>query len=106
MNRATEHLDRLQDDVVATIRYEERLKKLIHLYEYVLDTPILIETQKDFREDVWNRLNVLEELLTQKLQKLCYGTSTEEEINARDERIHILICHAMFVINDIRTKYY
>jgi len=104
--QANDHLNRLNDNVTDAVSYEERLKKLICLYQYVYETPILIEKMEGFREDVWDKLNILEELLLEKLQTLCYGTSTDEARNAYDGRVHELICHAMFLIEDIRTKYW
>ena len=99
VNQAIDHKNHLADEVSKVITYGERLEKLIHLYKYVLDTPVLMESVDGFREDVWEKLNLLEELLLEKSHKLnpfdpCHGT------------IEFLILDAMYLIDDIRTKYY
>ena len=79
--------------------YGERLQKLIRLYEYVRDTPILMETVEGFREDVWEKLNILEELLIEKSHKL-------NPFDPYHGILEFLILNAMSLIQDIRTKYY
>jgi hypothetical protein len=79
--------------------YADRLEKIIHLYEYVRDTPILMESVDGFREDVWEKLNLLEELLIEKSHKLNPFDMTHMYIE-----VHIQI--AMSLIEDIRAKYY
>jgi len=99
VNQANDRMDRLSDEVVAAIRYEERLEKLIQMYEYVFNTPILMETVEGFRADVLEKLNILEELLIEKSHKL-------NPFDMTHMRIDILITIAMSLIQDIRTKYY
>jgi hypothetical protein len=99
VNQAIDRKNQLANTVASVNTYEERLERVIHLYEYVHETPILMETLEDFREDVWDKLAILEDLLLEKQQKLDFD-------DERDARIHTLICRAMFLIEDIRTKYW
>ena len=89
----------LTDEVSKVNTYAERLKKLIFLYEYVRDTPILMESVVGFREDVREKLNILEELLIEKSHRL-------NPFDPYHGTIEILILNAMSVIDDIRAKYY
>ena len=99
VNQAINHKNHLTDEVSKVNTYGERLEKLIHLYKYVFDTPVLMESVDGFRDDVWEKLNILEELLIKKSNKLnpfdpCHNT------------IEFLILNAMSLIEDIRSKYY
>lgn len=87
------------NDVTKVSTYSDRLEKLIRLYEYIRDTPILIESVDGFRDDVWEKLNILEELLIKKSQKLNLFDMSHMHIEVQ---IHI----AMSLINDIRVKYW
>jgi len=87
------------DEVCKVNTYTDRLQKLIHLYEYVRDTPILMESVDGFRNDVWDKLNILEKLLIKKLQRL-----NPFDVSHTYIQIHIHI--AMSLINDIRAKYW
>jgi len=99
VNQAINHKNYLADDVHTVTTYAERLEKIINLYEYVRDTPILMESVDGFREDVWEKLNLLEELLIEKSQKLDPFNMTHGYIEGH---IHI----AMSLIDDIRSKYW
>ena len=99
VNQAIDHKNHLADEVSTVITYGERLEKLIFLYKYVLDTPVLMESVDGFREDVWEKLNLLEELLIEKSQRLDPFNMTHGYIE-----VHIQI--AMSLIEDIRAKYY
>lgn len=99
VNQAINHKNYLADDVHTVTTYAERLEKIIHLYEYVRDTPILMESVDGFREDVQEKLNIFEELLFEKSHKL-------NPFDMTHMRIEILITIAMSLIQDIRTKYY
>ena len=99
VNQAIDRKNNLMDEVSKVNTYADRLEKIIHMYEYVRDTPILMETLGDFRDDVWEKLNILEELLIEKSQKL-------DPFDAYHSHIEVLIHRAMFLIEDIRAKYY
>jgi hypothetical protein len=99
VNHAIDHKNHLTDEVSKVNTYAERLKKLIFLYEYVRDTPILMESVVGFREDVREKLNILEELLIEKSHRL-------NPFDPYHGTIEILILNAMSVIDDIRAKYY
>jgi hypothetical protein len=99
VNQAIDYKNHLTDEVVKVNTYAERLERLIQLYEYVRDTPILMESVDGFREDVWEKLNLLEELLIEKSQKLDPFNMTHGYIEGH---IHI----AMSLIDDIRSKYW
>lgn len=99
VNQAIDHKNYLADDVHTVTTYAARLEKIITLYEYVHDTPILMESVDGFREDVQEKLNLLEELLIEKSQKLDPFNMTHGYIEGH---IHI----AMSLIEDIRAKYY
>jgi hypothetical protein len=99
VNQAIDYKNHLTDEVVKVNTYAERLERLIQLYEYVLNTPILMETVEGFRADVWEKLNILEELLVEKSHKL-------NPFDMTHMRIEILINIAMSLVQDIRTKYY
>jgi len=98
-NQALDHKNHLADEVSKVTTYAERLERLIQLYEYVLNTPILMESVEGFREDVREKLNILEEMLIEKSHKL-------NPFDATHMRIEILITIAKSLIQDIRTKYY
>jgi hypothetical protein len=99
VNQAIDHKNHLMDEIVTVNTYGERLEKLIFLYEYVRDTPILMESVVGFREDVREKLNILEELLIEKSHKL-------NPFDPYHGTIEFLIRNAMSVIDDIRAKYY
>jgi hypothetical protein len=99
VNQAIDHKNHLADEVSKVNTYAERLEKIIHLYEYIRDTPILMESVDGFREDVQEKLNIFEELLIEKSHKL-------DPFNSSHMRIEIIILNAMSLIDDIRTKYY
>lgn len=99
VNQAIDHKDYLADEVSKVNTYGERLEKLIHLYEYVRDTPVLMESVDGFREDVWEKLNLLEELLLEKSHKL-------NPFDPYHGTIEFLILTAMSLIEDIRAKYW
>lgn len=99
VNKAIDHKNHLIEEVSKVNTYADRLEKLIHLYEYVRDTPILMESVDGFREDVWEKLNILEELLIEKSQKL-------DPFNMTHVYIEVHIHIAMSLIEDIRAKYY
>jgi hypothetical protein len=99
VNQAINHKNYLADDVHTVTTYGERLEKIIHLYEYVRDTPILMESVVGFREDVREKLNILDELLIEKSHKL-------NPFDPYHGTIEFLIHNAMSVIDDIRAKYY
>lgn len=99
VNQAIDRKNHLMEEVSKVNTYAERLEKLIHLYEYVRDTPILMESVDGFREDVWEKLNILEELLIEKSHKL-------DPFNMSDMYIEGHIHIAMSLIEDIRAKYW
>jgi hypothetical protein len=99
VNQAIDHKNHLMDEVSAVTTYGERLEKLIFLYEYVRDTPILMESVVGFREDVREKLNILEGLLIEKSRRL-------NPIDPYHATIEFLILNAMSLIDDIRAKYY
>jgi hypothetical protein len=99
VNQAINHKNHLTDEVSKVNTYGERLEKLIFLYKYVLDTPVLMESVDGFRDDVWEKLNILEELLIEKSHKL-------NPFDPYHGTIEFLILDAMSLINDIRTKYW
>ncbi len=99
VNHAIDHKNRLADEVSKVNTYGERLEKVIQLYEYVRDTPILMESVQGFRGDVWEKLNILEELLIEKSQKL-------NSFDPYHGTIEFLILNAMTLIDDIRAKYW
>ncbi len=99
VNQAINHKNYLADDVHTVTTYAARLEKIITLYEYVHNTPILMEAVEGFRADVWEKLNILEELLVEKSHKL-------NPFDMTHMRIEILITIAMSLIEDIRAKYY
>jgi hypothetical protein len=99
VNEAIDHKNHLVDEVSTVTTYAARLEKIIHLYEYIRDTPILMESVDGFRDDVWEKLNLLEELLIEKSQRLDPFNMTHGYIE-----VHIQI--AMSLIEDIRAKYY
>ena len=99
VNQAIDRKNRLMDEVSKVNTYTDRLEKIIHLYEYVRDTPILMESVDGFRDDVWEKLNILEELLIEKSQKL-------DPFNMTDMYIEVHIRIAMSLIEDIRAKYW
>ena len=99
VNQAIDHKNHLTDDVSKVTTYGERLEKIIHLYEYVRDTPILMESVDGFREDVREKLNILEELLFEKSHRL-------NPFDPYHSTIEFLILNAMSLIDDIRAKYY
>jgi len=99
VNQAIDHKNDLADKVSKVNSYGERLERIIHLYEYVRDTPILMESVVGFREDVWEKLNLLEELLFEKSQKL-------DPFHSSDGTIEFLIRVAMTLIDEIRAKYW
>jgi hypothetical protein len=98
VNQAIDHKNHLADEVSTVNTFAARLEKIINLYEYIRDTPILMESVDGFREDVQEKLNILEELLFEKSQKLDPFNMTDMYIEGH---IHI----AMSLIEDIRTKY-
>ena len=99
VNQAIDHKNDLADEVSKVNTYTTRLERIITLYEYVRDTPILMESVNGFREDVWEKLNLLEELLFEKSQKL-------DPFHMSDGYIDVLISIAMTLIEDIRAKYW
>jgi hypothetical protein len=99
VNQAINHKNYLADDVHTVTTYAARLEKIIHLYEYIRDTPILMESVDGFREDVQEKLNIFEELLFEKSHKL-------NPFDPYHGTIEFLIRIAMSVIDDIRAKYY
>jgi len=99
VNQAIDHKNHLADEVSKVNTYAERLEKIINLYEYIRDTPILMESVDGFREDVREKLNIFEELLFEKSHKL-------NPFDMTHMRIEILILNAMSLIDDIRAKYY
>lgn len=99
VNQAIDRKNHLTADVCKVNTYGERLEKVIFLYEYVRDTPILMESVDGFREDVREKLNILEELLIEKSHKL-------NPFDPYHGTIEFLILNAMSVIDDIRTKYW
>lgn len=99
VNQAIDRKNHLMDEVSKVNTYTDRLERIIHLYEYVRDTPILIESVDGFRDDVWEKLNILEELLIKKSQKLKLFDMSHMHIEVQ---IHI----AMSLIEDIRAKYW
>lgn len=99
VNQAIDRKNHLTADVCKVNTYGERLEKVIQLYEYVRDTPILIESVQGFREDVWEKLNILEELLIEKSHKL-------NPFDPYHGTIEFLILDAMTLIDDIRAKYW
>jgi hypothetical protein len=99
VNQAIDHKNYLADEVSKANTYGERLEKIINLYEYIRDTPILMESVDGFRDDVQEKLNILEELLFEKSHKL-------DPFNSYDGTIEFLILNARSLIDDIRTKYY
>jgi hypothetical protein len=99
VNQAIDHKNHLADEASNVTTYGQRLEKIIHLYEYVRDTPILMESVVGFREDVREKLNILEELLFEKSHRL-------NPFDPYHGTIEFLILNAMSVIDDIRTKYY
>jgi uncharacterized protein YoxC len=99
VNQAIDHKNDLADRVSKVNSYGERLERIITLYEYVRDTPILMESVNGFREDVWEKLNLLEELLFEKSQKL-------DPFHSSDGTIEFLIRVAMTLIDEIRAKYW
>jgi hypothetical protein len=99
VNQALDHKNHLADEVSKVTTYAERLERLIQLYEYVRDTPILMESVDGFREDVREKLNILEEMLIEKSRKL-------NPFNMSDMYIEVHIHIAMTLIDDIRAKYY
>jgi hypothetical protein len=99
VNQAIDHKNYLADEVSRVNTYGERLEKVINLYKYIRDTPILMESVDWLRDDVWEKLNILEELLIEKSHKL-------DPFNSYDGTIEFLILDAMSVIDDIRAKYW
>ena len=99
VNQAIDHKNRLADEVSKVNTYASRLERIITLYEYVRDTPVLMESVNGFRDDVWEKLNTLEELLFEKSQKL-------DPFHSSDGYIEVLISIAMTLIEDIRAKYW
>ncbi len=99
VNQAIDHKNDLADKVSKVNSYGERLERIIHLYEYVRDTPVLMESVVGFREDVWEKLNLLEELLFEKSQKL-------DPFDPYHGTIEFLIRVAMTLIDEIRAKYW
>jgi hypothetical protein len=99
LNQALDHKTHLADKVSSVNTYATRLERIITLYEYVRDTPILMESVDGFRDDVWEKLNILEELLLEKSHKL-------DPFNMYDMQIEILIYSAMALIDEIRAKYW
>lgn len=99
VNQAIDRKNHLMDEVSKVNTYTDRLDKLIHLYEYIRDTPILMESVDGFREDVWDKLNILEKLLIEKSQRL-------DPFNMTHGYIEVYIHIAMTLIEDIRNKYY
>ena len=99
VNEAIDHKNYLADEVSTVTTYGERLEKIIALYKYVFDTPILMESVDGFRDDVWEKLNLLEELLLEKSHKL-------NPFDPYHNTIEFLILNAMSLIEDIRAKYY
>ena len=99
LNQAIDHKNHLADEVSRVNTYGERLEKVINLYKYIRDTPILMESVDWLRDDVWEKLNILEELLIEKSHKL-------DPFNSYDGTIEFLILDAMSVIDDIRAKYW
>jgi len=99
VNQAIDHKNALAAEVSKVNTYAARLERIITLYEYVRDTPILMESVDGFREDVQEKLNLLEELLIEKSQKL-------DPFNMTHGYIEVHIHIAMSLIDDIRTKYY
>jgi hypothetical protein len=99
VNQAIDHKKHLADEVAKVTTYGERLEKIINLYEYIHDTPILMESVDGFRDDVKEKLDILEELLLEKSHKL-------DPFNSYDGTIEFLILNAMTLIDNIRTKYY
>jgi nicotinate-nucleotide pyrophosphorylase len=100
VNQAIDRKNHLMEEVSKVNTYAERLEKLIRLYEYVRDTPILMDTLNGFREDVWEKLNILEELLLEKSQKI------DPSVSEYDRRVEKLIDRAFDVIEDIRAEYW
>jgi len=99
VNQAIDHKNHLADEASTVTTYAARLEKIITLYEYVRDTPILMESVDGFREDVQEKLNLLEELLIEKSNKL-------DPFHMSDGYIEVLIRIATSLIEDIRSKYY
>ena len=99
VNHAIDHKNDLADEVSLVNTYASRLERIITLYEYVRDTPVLMESVNGFRDDVWEKLNILEELLFEKSQKL-------DPFHSSDGYIEVLISIAMTLIEDIRAKYW
>jgi hypothetical protein len=99
VNQAIDHKNDLADEVSKVNSYASRLERIITLYEYVRDTPILMESVNGFRDDVWEKLNLFEELLFEKSQKL-------DPFHSSDLYIEVLISIAMSLIEDIRAKYW
>ena len=99
VKQAIDHKKHLADEVAKVTTYGERLEKIINLYEYIHDTPILMESVDGFREDVQEKLNIFEELLFEKSQRL-------DPFHSSDGYIEVHIHIAMSLIDDIRAKYY
>jgi hypothetical protein len=99
VNQAIDYKNDLATEVSLVNSYASRLERIITLYEYVRDTPILMESVVGFRDDVWEKLNLLEELLFEKSQKL-------DPFHSSDGYIEVLISIATTLIEDIRAKYW
>jgi hypothetical protein len=99
VNQAIDHKNHLAAEVSSVNTYAARLERIITLYEYVRDTPILMESVDGFSDDVWEKLNILEELLIEKSQKL-------DPFHSSDGYIEVLISIAMSLIEEIRAKYW
>ena len=99
VNQAIDYKNDLAAEVSLVNSYASRLERIITLYEYVRDTPILMESVDGFRDDVWEKLNLLEELLFEKSQKL-------DPFHSSDGYTEVLISIATTLIEDIRAKYW
>jgi hypothetical protein len=99
VNQAIDHKNHLADEAAKVTTYAARLERIVTLYEYIRDTPILMESVDGFREDVCEKLNLLEELLIEKSRKL-------DPFHSSDGYIEVLIHIATSLIEDIRAKYY
>ena len=103
IDKSITRVNDLIDSVKTASNYTDKLEKTIHFYLYLYHNSTIIKTDKDFRDDIWNKMIGLEEILLSKLQKLPINLTDNDiyDVSTRSK-----ISYIIYLIEKIRIKYW
>ena len=103
IDKSITRVNDLIDSVKTASNYTDKLEKTIHFYLYLYHNPTIIRTDNDFRDDLWNKMIGLEEILLSKLQKLPINLTDNDiyDVSTRSK-----ISYIIHLIEKIRIKYW